>query len=162
MAWNGPFSVLFLAFCISGDVASQGIPAQSPPKSGSQFQLTLQPLLTGKYRLLRDSQTIVISQGQQKITVEYFTDLVVGNIIAEKLIPETLEGNAITVMRDPKQKDRWTVCLGGPSGGEDFIMADNVFKVRKALISTVQKPVKIQLDGKVYRLQPGEVLLLLG
>jgi hypothetical protein len=41
-------------------------------------------------------------------------------------------------------------------------MPDNVFKVRKALTSTVQKPVKIQMDGRVYRLQPGEVLLLLG
>jgi len=143
-------------------VASQLIPVQDAPKPTSQLELTLQPILTGKYRLFRDSQTISISQGDQKITVEYFTELVVGNIIAQKLDPEKLEGDAITVMRDPKQKDRWTIFRGGPSGGKTFTMPDNVFKVRKALTSTVQKPVKIQMDGRVYRLQPGEVLLLLG
>ena len=83
-------------------------------------------------------------------------------MIAEKLEPEKLEGDAITVTRDAKQKDRWTVFRGGPSGGKDKIMAGNVFRVEKALTSTAQNPVKIQMSGRVYRLQPGEILLLLG
>jgi hypothetical protein len=76
--------------------------------------------LTGKYRLFRDSQTISIPQGDQKITVEYFTELVVGNIIAQKLAPEKLEGDAITVMRGPKAEGSLDYFSGRTVGRQNF------------------------------------------
>ena len=156
------FSVGFLALCNCGDATSQKIPEQNAPPSASQVQPTLQPIATGKHRISRELRTIAIFQGNQNITVDYFTELVIGTMTAEKAVREKLEGNTISLTRDAKQKDRWIIFRGGASDGETLTMAENVFRVQKVLTSTAQNPVKIQINGKVYRLQPGEILLLLG
>jgi hypothetical protein len=160
--WIAIFSVGFLALCNCGDATSQRIPEQNSPKSASPVQPTLPPIGAGKLRISRESQAIAISQGNQNITVDYFTELVIGTTFAEKVVPEKLEGNTISLARDAKQKDRWIIFRGGASDGETLTMAENVFRVQKVLTSTAENPVKIQINGRVYRLQPGEILLLLG
>jgi hypothetical protein len=160
--WVAIFSVGFLALCNCGDATSQRIPEQNTPKSASQVQPTLQPIATGKHRISRDSQTIAILQGNQNVKVDYFTELVIGTMIAEKIVPGKLEGDTVSVTRDAKQRDRWIIFRGGASDGDTLTMPENVFRVQKVLISTTQNPVKIQMNGRVYRLQPGEMLLLLG
>jgi hypothetical protein len=160
--WIAIFSVGFVALCNCGDATSQRIPEQNSHKSASQVQPTLQPIATGKQRISRDSQTIAIFRGNQNITVDYFTELVIGTMIAEKAVPEKLEGDTISLTRDTKQKDRWIIFPGGASDGDSLIMAENVFRVEKVLTSTAQNPVKIQMNDRVYRLQPGEILFLLG
>ncbi|PYU46195.1 MAG: hypothetical protein DMG54_04070 [Acidobacteria bacterium] len=48
------------------------------------------------------------------------------------------------------------------SDGEALILTENVFRIRQVVLSTEKDPVKLQIDGRVYSLEPGEVLLLLG
>src|SRR5271169_5107273 len=146
--WIAIFSVGFLALCNCGDATSQRIPEQNSHKSASQVQPTLQPIATGKQRISRDSQTIAIFRGNQNITVDYFTELVIGTMIAEKAVPEKRIAGLFS--------------LGVPPTANSLIMAENVFRVEKVLTSTAQNPVKIQMNDRVYRLQPGEILFLLG
>ena len=155
-------SVGFLVLCNCGDATSQRIPGKNTPKSDSQLQPTMQAIATGNQRISRDSQTATIFQGNQIIKIDYFTEVVIGTMNAEKPVSETLEGDTVSLTRDAKQKDRWIVFRGGASDGDSLIMAENVFRVQRVLTSTAQNPVKIQLNGRVYRLQPGEILLLLG
>jgi hypothetical protein len=54
------------------------------------------------------------------------------------------------------------VFRGGASDGDTLALPENVFRIQKVLSSTVKDQVKVQIDGRVYRLEPGEVLLLLG
>ncbi len=160
--WVAIFSVGFLTLCNCGDATSQKIPEQNAPQSVSQVQPTLQPIATGRQRISRELQTIAIFQGSQNITVDYFTELVIGTVLPFQQSREKLEGNTISLTRDAKQKDRWIIFRGGASDGETLTMPENVFRVQKAFTSTAQNPVKIQMNGRVYRLQPGEILLLLG
>ena len=155
-------SVGALVLCSFGDATSQTIPGKNSPKSDSQLQPTMQAIATGNQRISRDPQTAVVFQGNRIIRIDYFTEVVIGTMNAEKPVSETLEGDTVSLTRDAKQKDRWIVFRGGASDGDSLIMAENVFRVQRVLTSTAQNPVKIQLNGRVYRLQPGEILLLLG
>jgi hypothetical protein len=123
--WTVFFSGGFLALFISGDATSQGIPAQDAPKPASPLQPTLQPILTGKYRLFRDSQTIAISQGNQQITVEYFTELVVACEMAGGTDAD------LTIL---------TECIDSPaSAGDDHISQPNVPPIAR---NEVQVPLR--------------------
>jgi hypothetical protein len=159
--WIAIFSVGFLALCYCSDATSQRIAEQNTPKSANQLQPSLQPIATGKHRISRDSQTITIFQGNQDIKVDYFTEFVIGTMIAKKVAAEKLEGETISLAQDAGKKDRWII-FHGALGGDILTLAENEFRVQKVLTSTAQNPVKIQTNDKVYRLQPGEVLLLLG
>ncbi len=160
--WTAILLVSLLVFCDCGDATSRGIQEQNALQSTSQVQATLQPIATGKHRISRELQTIAIFQGNQNITVDYFTELVIGTMTAKNAEPEKLEGNTISLTRDAKQKGRWIIFRGGASDGDTLTMAENEFRVQKVLTSTAHSPVKIEINGRVYRLQPGEILLLLG
>ena len=48
------------------------------------------------------------------------------------------------------------------SDGKALILTENVFRIRQVVSSTEKEQVRLQIDGRVYTLEPGEVLLLLG
>lgn len=68
----------------------------------------------------------------------------------------------VSLIRDTKQKGQWIIFRGGASDGETMAMPENVFRIERVLPSTREKQVKIRVGQQDYRLQPGEVLFLLG
>ena len=83
----------------------------------------------------------------------------------DKTDPEKLTGETISLSRSTTDRAQWNVFRGGASGAsadDALTMAENVFRIQKVLLSTAEGRVKVQIDGRVYRLEPGEVLLLLG
>ena len=75
-----------------------------------------------------------------------------------------LIGEPVSLGRHPKRRDQWNIFLGGVGQGfgDGTVLPENVFRIQNVLSSTARDQVKVQIDGRVYRLEPGEVLLLLG
>lgn len=164
--------LLFLSTC---DIApAQTIPERKIPNSGSQLQSAFHPIAIGRQRISREKQTIAISRGNcdvlrpaggrclDDVVSSYFTDLVIAkmaddfSLFARNTDPQKLNGMAVSLARDPKVPDRWNILSGGASD------AENVFRIRQVVSSTEKDQVRLQIDGRVYTLEPGEVLLLLG
>jgi hypothetical protein len=166
--------VLTAGFLVFGmcDIAQsaqlQKTSEQKTPDSANQPQPAFLPIAIGRQRISREKQTIAILRGSRDVVVNYFTELIVAkridvsNIIAGKADPQRLNGLTVFLARDAKFPDLWNIFPGGASDGEALILTENVFRIRQVVLSTQKDPVKLQLDGRVYRLEPGEVLLLLG
>ena len=158
------FSAVFLVLGTCAVSRAQTTPQQNAPRRAAQPQPEVQQIATGRQRITRGNQTIMISRGRQNVTADYFIEMVIVRMTGDKTDPEKLTGETISLSRSTKDSAQWNVFRGGGSGASaDFLtMAENVFRIEKALLSTAEGQVKVQLDGKVYRLEPGEVLLLLG
>jgi len=152
----------FLVLGISEFGLSQKIPAQKNPNPASQPQPALASIATGTQRISRENQTIAIFRGSQNVAVDYFTELVIARMTDDKTDPEKLSGETVSPSRRTKERGKWLVFRGGASDGDTLALPENVFRIQKVLSSTVKDQVKVQIDGRVYRLEPGEVLLLLG
>lgn len=165
--------VLTVGFLVFGmcDIAQS---AQSQKTSEQKTNLANQPqpafrrIAIGRQRISREKQTITISRGSQDVVASYFTELMVAKIVddfslrARKPDPQSLNGLTVCLARDAKFPDLWNIFPGGASDGEALILTENVFRIHQVVLSTEKDPVKVQVDGRVYRLEPGEVLLLLG
>jgi hypothetical protein len=152
----------FLVLGVCPVALSQRIPEQRASNSASPPQPALQSIATGRQRISRENQTIAIFRGSQNIAVEYFTELVIARISDDKADPEKLSGVTVSLTRHAKERGQWDVFQGGASDGDTLALPENVFRIKKVLSSTAKDQVKVQIDGRVYRLEPGEVLLLLG
>ncbi len=161
----------FLVFAIC-DIAQstqlQKPSEQKTPNSANQPQPAFLPIAIGGRRISREKQTIAILRGSRDVVANYFTELMIAkimdvpNIIARKADPQRLNGLTVFLARDAKFPDLWNIFPGGASDGEALILTENVFRIRQVDSSTEKDPVKLQIDGRVYSLEPGEVLLLLG
>lgn len=135
---------------------------QRGAKGARPVQAAFVPIAIGKHRICREKQTVEISEGSKTVTVDYFTELVIATINDGKITPEKLVGETVSLIRDTKQKEQWIIFRGGASDGETLAMPENVFRIERVLASTREKQVRIKVGQQDYRLQPGEVLFLLG
>ncbi len=135
---------------------------ENTPQTVSRHQPRPLPIATGVQRISRDKQMIEISRGNQSVAINYFTELVVATMTDDKAPPEKLIGETICLERHPKKRDHWNIFLGCGSDGDAMVLPENVFRIQSVLASTATNQVKVQVDGQVYRLRPGEILLLLG
>jgi len=140
----------------------QKVPEQKTPNSAKHPQLPYRPIASGRHRISRETETIAISRGSQDVVVDYFTELMIAKIIDDKADPQKLKGLTVSLCRDAKVQGLWNIFEGGASGGLELTLTENVFRIQQVVSSTEKDPVKVQIDGRVYRLGPGEVLLLLG
>src|SRR6266576_4310026 len=166
--------VLTAGFLVFGmcDIAQsaqlQKTSEQKTPNSANQPQPAFLPIAIGRQRISREKQTIAILRGSRDVVVNYFTELMIAkimdapNIIARKAYPQRLNGLTVFLARDAKFPDLWNIFPGGASDGEALILTENVFFFFNDTATTEKDPVKLQIDGRVYSLEPGEVLLLLG
>lgn len=166
--------ILTAGFLVSGvdnsahSAPSQKTSEQKTPNSADQPQPALRPIAIGRQRISREKQTIAISRGSQKVMANYFTELVIARIVrdfsffARTADPQRLSGLTVSLARDAKAPDLWNIFPGGASDGEALILTENVFRIRQVVSSTEKDQVMLQIDGRVYTLEPGEVLLLLG
>lgn len=166
--------ILTAGFLVSGvDNSAHSAPTQKTseqktPNSADQPQPALRPIAIGRQRISREKQTIAISRGSQKVMANYFTELVIARIVrdfsffARTPDPQRLSGLTVSLARDAKAQDLWNIFPGGASDSEALILTENVFRIRQVVPSTEKDQVRLQVDGRVYTLEPGEVLLLLG
>ena len=175
--------VLAVGFLVFGmcDIApsaqSQKTSEQKTPNLANQPQPAFRRIAIGRERISREKQTIAISRGSQDVVAKYFTELMIAKIVddfslrARKPDPQSLNGLTVCLARDATFPDLWNIFPGldakllprrGASDGEALILTENVFRIHQVVLSTEKDPVKVQVDGRVYRLEPGEVLLFLG
>ena len=147
---------------------SQKTSEQKTPNSANQPQPAFRPIAIGRQRISREKQTIAILRGSQDVVANYFTELVIAKIVddfslfARKADPQRLNGLTVSLVRDAKVPDRWNIFPGGASDGDALILTENVFRIQQVVSSSEKDQVRLRIDGRVYSLGPGEVLLLLG
>jgi hypothetical protein len=147
---------------------SQKTSEQKTPNSANQPQPAFRPVAIGRQRISREKQTIAILRGSQDVVANYFTELVIAKIVddfslfARKADPQRLNGLTVSLVRDAKVPDRWNIFPGGASDGDALILTENVFRIQQVVSSSEKDQVRLRIDGRVYSLGPGEVLLLLG
>ncbi len=166
--------ILTAGFLVSGvgnsaqSVPSQKTSEQKTPNSASQPQPAFRPIAIGRQRISREKQTIAILRGSQDVVANYFTELIIAkrvddfSLFARKADPQSLNGLTVSLVRDAKVPDRWNIFPGGASDGEALILTENVFRIKQVISSSEKDQVRLRIDGRVYSLGPGEVLLLLG
>jgi hypothetical protein len=166
--------ILTAGFLVSGvDNSAHSAPSQKTlerktSNPADQPQPAFRPIATGRQRISREKQTIAISRGSQTIVANYFTELVIARIVRDFSLfagtadPQRLSGLTVSLARDTRAPDRWNIFPGGASDSEALILTENVFRIRQVVSSTEKDQVRLQIDGRVYTLEPGEVLLLLG
>ena len=161
--------ILTAGFLVSGvGNSAQSPPSQKTSNSTNQPEPAFRRIAIGRQRISREKQTIAISRGNHDVVADYFTELVIAKIVddftlrARKPDPQSLNGLTVCLARDAKFPDLWNIFPGGASDGEALILTENVFRIRQVVSSTEKDQVKVQIDGRVYSLEPGEVLLLLG
>jgi len=166
--------ILTAGFFVSGvgnnaqSAPSQKTSEQKTPNSANQPQPAFRPIAIGRQRISREKQTIAILRGSQDVVATYFTELVIAKIVddfslfARKADPQRLNGLTVSLVRDAKVPDRWHIFSGGVSDGDALILTENVFRIQQVVSSSEKDQVRLRIDGRVYSLGPGEVLLLLG
>jgi len=138
------------------------MPEQNTPKAGNRTHPAPPPIAIATQRISRDKRTIEIFRGNQTVVIDYFTELVTATMTDNKGQAERLAGKTISLEGYPKKRDQWNVFLEGGWDVQPLALPENVFRVQAVLSSTAKNQVKVQVDGQVYQLRPGEVLLLLG
>ena len=156
------FSAGALVLAVCSIALSQRMPEHNTPKARNRTQPAPPPIAIATQRISRDKQTIEIFRGNQAVVIDYFTELVVATMSSNKAQPEGLAGKTVSLEPYPKKRDQWNVFLEGGWDVQPLALPENVFRVQAVLSSTAKNQVKVQLDGRLYQLRPGEVLFLLG
>jgi len=69
-------------------------------------------------------------------------------------------GVGAALMHAKRSKDQWDI-FTRVGGVGDLVLAGNIFKVRQVLLSSRKNPIEIRVDDQIYRLKPGQALLVL-
>jgi hypothetical protein len=159
-------SASLLALGISGVAPSAGRTAQSISEAASESHATPRLVAIGTQLIPRDKKSVVVFSGNHRVSLDYFTELLVATLADDKIDPDKLVGEMIFLERQLKQRDRWNVFTGGAAsrleGPDGMLLVGNACRVQKVLPSTAKNQVKVQVNGDVYRLRRGEVLFVLG
>jgi hypothetical protein len=74
-----------------------------------------------------------------------------------------LQGSSVGLVRDEKSVNEWALYSNVVGVGDrGLTLADNVFRVRKVILCTSRHAIELHMGGWVYRVKPGQVLLVLG
>jgi hypothetical protein len=166
--------ILAASFLVSGvgnnaqSAPQQKTSEQKTSNSANQPQPAFRPIAIARQRIPREKQTIAIMRGSQDVGANYFTELMIAKIVddfslfARKADPQSLNGLTVSIVRDAKVPDRWIIFPGAASDGDGLILTENVYRIQQVVSSSEKDQVRFRIDGRVYSLGPGEVLLLLG
>jgi hypothetical protein len=147
---------------------------RTAPLEGAEF------VATTTQRIDRDHMEIRVFQGGKPVELSRdFHELVTATPADHHKALDGLAGKTVAVIPSEKrynaagaagvsenllpwriQADHWDIFTGVGGVGEQTL-ADNIFKVRQALLCSRKNPIEIHLNGQVYHLKPGQVLLVL-
>ena len=115
-------------------------------------------------RIEHDRQDIRVYDASRSIDLFWFTELAIA-IPSDRHVPlDSLQGSSVGLVRDDKSVNEWALYsnMVGMGNREALTLADNVFKVRKVILCTSGHTIELHMGGWVYRVKPGQVLLVLG
>ncbi len=155
-----PIFVL-LSASVQTDAVGQGVPA-STAKADSVFGMIRVGTIVE--RVEPGQRDIRVYEGSQPLDLPLFTELAVARPADPRVRLDALLGNSVGLVPPEKPMGEWTLYTNvvGVGGEGRLTLADNVFKVRKVIRCSRQHAVELRMDGWVYRVKPGQVVLVLG
>ncbi len=114
-------------------------------------------------RIEPDRLQIRVYAARRPVDLPSFTELLIATPVNRRAAIDKLERRSVGLVRSKTNAGRWDVYsdVFGPADGA-LALADNIFVVRRVLISSRQNPIVVRFDGQSRRLKPGEALLVLG
>ena len=138
---------------------------RSHPSSADKCDLSpsVITLATIVDRIERDRQDIHVYEASRRVDLPWFSELAIA-VPGERHVPlDCLQGNSVILVRDDKSVNEWSLYSNEMAiGDEDLPLADNQFRVRKVILCTSRRAIELRMGGWVYRLKPGQALLVLG
>jgi hypothetical protein len=115
-------------------------------------------------RIEHDRQDIQVYEASRSIDLPWFSELAIAVPEAGRVALDCLQGSSIGLIRDDKPVKEWALYSNmlGMADRDGLTLADNVFKVRKVIPCTSGHAIELRMGGWVYRIKPGQVLLVLG
>ena len=153
-------------------------PEEAPVQPAAQF------IATSTQRIDRDHEEVRVYRNSQPVELfPGFHELLTATPADRQMGLERLVGKSVAVVPSEKREDQWDIFTGmgggviahiqprvrrdqwdiftGVGGVGELILAGNIFKVRQVLLSTRKNPLEVRVDGQIYRLKPGQALLVL-
>jgi hypothetical protein len=155
---------LALLLASSQTVAFAQSSASSPAKcDGDSSMIRVATIVD---RIEHDRRDIDVYEASRPTTLPWFSELAIA-VPGDRHVPlDCLQGTSVGLVRDDKSANEWALYsnMVGMVGGGDkgLTLAENVFKVRKVILCTPEHSLELRMGGWVYRVKPGQVLLVLG
>jgi hypothetical protein len=114
-------------------------------------------------RIEHDRQDIDVYDESQPLNLPWFSELAIA-VPGDRHLPlDCLQGKSVILVRDDKSVNVWALYSNEVAFGDEGLpLADNMFRVRKVILCTSRHAIELRMGGWVYRLKPGQVLLVLG
>ncbi len=116
----------------------------------------------GSERIECGKHQVRVLRGNQPVELPRFTELLVATAVGREADLEKLSGQRVAIVNSLKVRDQWEVHSNIVWGGREFVLPENVFEVKKVVSSSAEASVEIHVNGKTYRLRPGQAILVLG
>jgi len=160
-----PIMRILLAFALLSCLPPSATFAQPPPPSTTKADVgpAMIRVATVVERVERDGHDIRLYEGGRLLDLPWFSELALATPVNPGLRFDSLLGFSVGLVpaaKPPKQWALYTNVVG--VGGDARTLADNVFRLKKVIVCTPQHAVEMRMDGWVYRLKAGQVLLVLG
>ena len=144
---------------------AQSLPA---PAAQSETGPSMLRVATIVDRIERDRHDIRVYEASRPIELPWYTEMAIAVPRDRRASLESLQGGSVGLVPNDKSGNEWAlysnvVGMGGGREGKDGLtLADNVFRVRKVIPCTPRHTLELRMGGWVYRVKPGQVLLVLG
>ncbi len=148
-------------------VSSQTV-AVVPPRPSSTAKSDQAPSMirvaTIVERIEHDRQDIRVYEASRPLDLPWFSEIAIAVPGDSRTSLNFLQGSSVGLVRDDKSVNEWALYSNVVAGGdkEGLTLADNVFRVRKVILCTSRHAIELRMGGWVYRVKPGQVLLVLG
>lgn len=116
----------------------------------------------GSERIDCGRRQVRVLRGDRPVDLPRFTELLVAKSVEQEASLEKLSGRHVAIVKSLKMRDQWEVHVNVVWGGREFALPENVFEVKKVVTPSAETPVEIRVNGKSYRLRPGQAVLVLG
>jgi hypothetical protein len=136
----------------------------------AQVQPGYQRLATVTRRIARDRLSVVVYQGGKRVQLPRFHELVIVKPMGPVESLDRLVQTHVILAPSNKRHGEWDV-YGEPADDaylvitvsqmDPLTLPDNVYRVRGVIVSSRKNPVEVHAGKALYKLKPGEVLLVL-
>jgi hypothetical protein len=114
-------------------------------------------------RIEHDRQDIRVYEASRPLDLPWYSEMVIA-VPRDRHSPlDSLQGSSVGLVQDEKPMGEWALYSNVVGMGDSGLsLADNVFRVRKVIVCTSRHAIELRMGGWVYRVKPGQVLLVLG
>ena len=114
-------------------------------------------------RIEHDRKDIRVYEASRPLDLPWFSELAIAVPGDRRASLNFLQGSSVGLVRDDKSVNEWALYSNVVAMGDrDRTLAENVFRVRMVILCTSRHAIELRMGGWVYRVKPGQVLLVLG